>query len=225
MASSKASTTPVPMGVPVPTAVAQSAFVNPPQRPAGFSTGLCDCCQDCCSCWAVICCSPTVLGQLSFRVLWNKKGACMVVAGILWICTLLTWLINMHRNPESMHELESTLARVKHLGADSYDDSYDDAPTPPVADSFSADESGGWLVWVSALLSLSGPAILVLTCLIRGRIRARDAIPATCCGGWLDDCVLACCCSCCVLTQLMRHEGLAGERYKLTAEDGVQAMV
>lgn len=202
--------------------VAMGTPVQP--GPGGFNSGLCDCCSDCCSCWATMCCWPIVIGQMSYRLLWNKKGICLVIASLLWVSIVMSWFASSAQDPEA---LEKHLANVKHELSASY--SYDSkasvpSPTASPTSSFSADE-GDVPFWVAALAAMSGPAIFVLTCLIRQRVRQRDGIPATCCSGWMDDCIHSCCCWCCVLSQLMRHEGLVGDRYKLSAEDGVRAMV
>ena len=161
---------------------------------------------------------------MSYRLLWNKKGICLVIASLLWVSIVMSWFASSAQDPEA---LEKHLANVKHELSASY--SYDSkasvpSPTASPTSSFSADE-GDVPFWVAALAAMSGPAIFVLTCLIRQRVRQRDGIPATCCSGWMDDCIHSCCCWCCVLSQLMRHEGLVGDRYKLSAEDGVRAMV
>ena len=58
---------------------------------------------------------------------------------------------------------------------------------------------------------------------IRQYIRRRDSILETqCTFGILgcEDCCCASCCGCCVLAQVMRHEGLVKGRYSLFEETG-----
>lgn len=62
----------------------------------------------------------------------------------------------------------------------------------------------------------------VLICLVRGRIRERDQIPAACCPSWGEDAFSACCCPQLALMQAMRHEGLVGGRYRPCFADGVR---
>jgi hypothetical protein len=66
----------------------------PPPMPApqGFSSGLFDCCSDGCSCWAAMCCAPTVVAQLTQRIT-RKQGVCIVIALVLWSCMAVQVLL------------------------------------------------------------------------------------------------------------------------------------
>ena len=198
----------VPMGVPIDNPPPGSRL-GPAHRYMGFSSGLCDCFSDCCSCWAVVCCSPIVLAQFMQRIMNNKKGVCLVVATVLWISTVAGWVQSWAQGTTGIKGID--------WAAYSYDAS-DGTPPTPDGRSWCV----GWtFVIVSLVASIFGLACFLITCALRMHIRKRDGIPAACIGGCCDDCCHACFCSCCVLTQVMRHEGLVGGRYKLTAEDGV----
>lgn len=71
-------------------AAAVAVPVGTPVAPHGvqgsFSDGLWDCWLDKCSCFTIMCCAPTAVGQLTQRILTpGRKGACLIVATLLWI--------------------------------------------------------------------------------------------------------------------------------------------
>ena len=183
----------------------------------GFSSGLCDCCNDCCSCFAVCCCAPTVISQLVQRTIYRKRGTCVILAIVLW-AGMVANLIS------------GTSARGTATISYSYDDSTDstDSSISTKTDASKSQMSGSFLLL--NLLGLAGGlfglAMCLLTCMVRRHIRRRDGIEAQLCSACdLDDCILSCCCLCCTQAQIMRHEGLVGGHYKLTATDGMLEML
>lgn len=193
-----------------------------PKTGKAFSSGLCECHTDCCSTWAVTCCQPMVLGQLTLRHVIPpkyRKSTCLLfaallwafiawyfwtqyyLAGALWQCVGRFWVCVPNAPPFAAY-----------LGESYY------VPDHPEY----MDEHEFWVLWGAV-----GLLAAILTCLVRKSIRARDEIPSSYGGpGWLED---ACCsyfCGCCVLMQIMRHEGLVGGgRYKLCTPDGRREML
>lgn len=182
-----ASTFGVPEGTPVRTVPSTG----------GFSSGLCDCCSDCCSCWASGLCGLTVVAQLVQRTIYTKKGTCLALAVLLWTGVVFQIVFS--------EPTTEWTAYVEAEDADQFD--------------LVKEQSGGIGSILAAIGGLIGFATCILLCLVRRFVRQRDSIPDACCTGF-DDCILSCCCSCCVIAQLMRHEGLVGGRYKLTSPEG-----
>ena len=75
---------------------------------------------------------------------------------------------------------------------------------------------------VGSLFDIAYYAILTfLLCTVRQRVRAGDNIPpgpCDCCE--CDDCCTSFWCDCCSLVQILRHLGIYGGNYSLTASNG-----
>jgi len=168
-----------------------------PRAPGAFSSGLCECHTDCCSTWTVICCTPMALGQLVHRLLVpkrQKKAACLVLAAVMW--GVMLWVL-----------YAGLWGPRNEVGLS----------TSPSDDETTDDEDAAFILNLFGVLGLLAA---VLICFIRKRVRERDQIPPTCGVEWVDDFFQSYFCGCCVLSQLMRHEGLDGSRYRLCSPDG-----
>ena len=193
----------------------------------GWTTGVCDCLSDFKSCFATMVCEATVTAQLAERI-WKRKYTCAVVATILW-CGALGNLVANYYDPgcDSYLDTDSSgivsEAEFKNVldlnkdGAISGDELLDG--TAPLMNCQQAYQSSARYIMASMLGSIFVSGVCVLTMLVRSHIRKRDAIPATACEP-LDDCCCSICCLMCVQCQIMRHEGLSGDRYKLVSPDG-----
>ena len=188
----------VPVGLPVTSA-------GMPVR--AFNSGLCDCFNDCCSCCAVSFCAPTVVAQLTERVLNPGRHTCVIVGLFLWSGALINVCL---QEPPAQGGEDVTV-------------SVGDDIMFHVSGSESSGSESPW--YIGAFAGVMSLALFILTCQVRRTIRRRDNIPATVCAGAIDDVLLSCCCLCCVQAQIMRHEGLIGGRYKLTSNDGFAEMV
>lgn len=180
----------------------------------GWTSGVGDCCCDCTSCWSVIICAPTIMGQLTEKM-WPSstsvgpfKYTCFVVAGILWCGAFGSLIVNYYIPPCSGTDMN-------------FDGAYDEQD---FAFCEGAYYKSGLYIIASILAAIFGCGMCVLTTLVRSYIRKRDSIPATCMEG-LDDIACACCCLPCVQCQLMRHEGMTSGRYSLASSDGSAEMV
>jgi len=173
---------------------------------SGFSSGLCECNTDWCSCCAATFCGPTVTAQLTERLVHKKRHTCIVLAIFLWFVAISQFIFN---DSGSVFEGKASY---------SYDDKSDTTPE-------NVDAPVSTSAVIASVAGLFSCAFCLLTCLVRRTIRARDNIPATVCSGSLDDLLLSCCCTCCVQAQILRHEGMVGGRYKLASADGVTEMV
>ena len=193
----------------------------------GWSTGVGDCASDWKSCFAVMCCSPTVMGQLVERI-WRRKYACIVVAVTLWI-GMIGLLFSTFYSPPCAAYLDTNSDGVitqQELTND-IDANSDGAVSgqevvdkvQPFYDCEGAYYSSARYVLASTL----GSTFLLCACCLlmsmRAHIRNRDEIPVTVCAG-LDDCLCAAACLPCVQCQLMRHEGLTGKDYRFISPDG-----
>ena len=196
----------------------------------GWSSGIGDCCADCKSMIAVTACQATTTGQLVERT-WRKKNSCICVAAILWMGAIGNLVVNYYspvctagmdvNGDGAVNQAE--LAKGLDANADgliSQDELAD--KTEDFYDCEQAYYTSGRYAIASLLGSIFVVGLAVLTMLLRRHIRKRDSIPVTVCAG-LDDCVCAVVCLPCVQCQLMRHEGMVGDQYRLVSPDGANS--
>ena len=192
-AASTQSSAMIPTVVPVARAQPMECDGTPfaRSRPASWTTGLCSCCDDCCSCCAVSwclfsCCGMFVpLGQLWER-LKGPKGACLwIVAGLLSLALVKRVVTRMNAN--------------KFL--DGMKDDIDERRFE--FDLMSSVEVWGTLYYkyLTDGVSQSSPVVFILDVTVfvaavfilakvRAAVRSRDNIPEVHCSGCED-----CCCA------------------------------
>jgi len=212
-----------PMKTPEEPLVAQAAVVTVVADEGNWNDGLFDCCSDCSSLWAAMCCPACVLAQL-----WTKTQATALPSATRRvICTVLalfffffatgygTGLLNLLGGTE-----------VERAGAD------------PCLAIIPSDE-GQRTAHHHRLIRLCDEQMrsaaraanaclfkylvmlvgLIMLVIVRKTIRKRDSIPAdqVCC----EDMCCALWCGSCTIMQLMRHERMSGGRYNLFSPTGL----
>ena len=64
----------------------------------GWTTGIGDCFSDWKSCFAVMICEATVMGQLVEHI-WRRKYSCVIVSTVLWIGAIGNLVGNFYSPP------------------------------------------------------------------------------------------------------------------------------
>ena len=196
-----------------------------------WSSGLCACMTDWCTCCTACWCVPTTTAQLYERF-HSAKGSCMKVGLLLWVLYILYVFLNMMTQEMVMNgyfayfpELMKWVEWEREHGVPGvYNASH---PQPSIYEYYppgtQAVQAGMGIVGIAFFL-----LTCVLTCQLRAMVRQRDQIkPSTCGGGFgpgFDDCCCACCCMCCVQAQMLRHEGMSGANYQVCSATGTAAV-
>jgi len=177
----------------LPVPVGQPLIATQLQYRREWRDGICACCNDCCSCWAVICFPNIVMSQLVDRLLC--KGWCIAAYVTLSFFSMLVYV------------LLPVLFLYQHRYSEC--DSYYGCFYQPLPVRMTLPVVG------YILLSASLTALLMK---IRRLIRTRDGIQDAC-----GSCGDICCsfwCSSCTLCQMMRH-ATSGSSYVLCSDQGV----
>lgn len=162
------------------------------RRVGAWRAELCDCCDDPQLCCAVCWCGCSATGQLYQRA--TGRG-CFGIAALLWILFALSQVLS-----QVSSQFDAAWRRDAHAGASPW-------ATPAL--------TFGALAGAVGLASLAVSTALVG--FVRRRMRARDKIAAAC---GCEDCCVAYWCNCCALIQMLRQEGVDGNRYAACSEDG-----
>jgi Cys-rich protein (TIGR01571 family) len=192
----------------------------------GWTSGIGDCMSDWKSCCAVLLCEATVMGQLTERV-WNRKYTCIIVATLLWAGAIGNLVATWYTPPCSVSVDENGDGYVSQEEMAALDPNQDGFITTGElaerTDTYYDCEEAYYLSWryglASTLAVLFLAGMFTLTMLVRRHIRKRDSIPVTVCSGF-DDCICAVVCLPCAQCQIMRHEGLVGDKYRLVSPNG-----
>jgi len=202
----------VPMAVAVPIQ-AKAEVVVPMGQPTGQHTGqpmaahgsgrwsssLCDCCQNCCMCFAGWCCPCFPVAQLAARTK-GDPGRFGRILALMW----LLWILYQGFYTFWVYGPEGYAARLQYAYFVGLEIFYNPAW-------WGAQYTISFLGYIGAGITL----LVVSTCLLctaRKRIIQRDGIAE-------DGCATCClsCCPCtqsCAMCQMMRHE-LQGGQYDM----------
>lgn len=207
----------------------------------GWTTGLCDCFLDVKSCFASFCLGPIVLAQLIGRI-WRSRTICLFIAVVLSIGGLANFFVGSWDSGCTLEYCDEDAAkgdqcRDIQMETGEFTLKYSEngaMSLVPVLGNYSvaiktldkcgrkADYADGpFYLLLSLMSTLFFFAMCFLTALVRRRIRMRDNIPVTLVA-CLDDYICATCCLPCVTAQIMRHEGMAKERYQVISTDGTR---
>lgn len=162
--------------------------------------GLFECFSNCGMCLCVCCCTTCTIGQVASIA---RKGAG-------WICLLTVFaILALNAGASGLQYYYANW--VARWTAAVFDVERDEIGTPQV-----------WLITVASLLSFVA-SLTACLCVFSARMkyRARDKIPAECCGsGMIADCLSAWCCSPCSVVQMFSQDeisfaGGSGRSYRL----------
>ena len=175
--------------------------------PRGFTSGLCDCCNDGKTCLAVWCCSPITTAQL-WQYTFGQPGSCLVISVILFALVGVGQILNF--------QIQNAILKTCGLSPAMDDPGY-------YTFSLCAQQVEPALSQIASYTSaVLFAAVFFFTCQVRGAIRKRDQIPGSCCGGGgCEDCCYSWFCSCCTQAQIMRHVGMKADNYNLCAPGGM----
>lgn len=190
------------------------------QMPAGtmnqWSSGMCECCSDCCTCWAGMCCSCIAVPQMWARVL-DKRNMFGLVCAIF----VITYCVYQFAYTQWWGKYMKLVNDLNTL--------YEDYGWDLRGECLKFGEQACWDNHMKTMYNLASIFGLILTilvtcflCATRKAVRTRDGIP----GDDTQDCCLSfwCCCWPCTLCQIMRHEGLGNGKYNLCSNDGGQGV-
>ena len=203
----------------------------------GWTSGLFDCLLDFRSCFAACCCGPTVAGQLGEKVL-KRRGMCLFFTFFMWICLVAKLFTAWYEAKCTLEPCADSDTLCREVVLDSgrfalrYDEKTNTNSLVPIyanysvtVESYEACQDAGesysswWWYTAVALTWAWFFGMCLLTTFVRSKIRRRDNIPPTVMAG-LDDCICATLCMPCVQAQIMRHEGMAKEKYHIFSQDG-----
>merc|ERR1711988_309079 len=164
-----------------------------------WKSKLCDCCSDVSTCLVACCCAPIAVGQLWDRVM--LKGSCIFIVIAFVILQMIIYSIKPSKC----------------------------ADNDKMCSEYGEREAAEGLVEF---------LIIYMLIMLRRAVRKRDNIPegasgsccstcgscctrcACCCPEGCEDCCEAFWCPCCLIAQLLRHNGLQGRNYNLLTPDG-----
>jgi hypothetical protein len=160
--------------------------------------GLCGCCTDCCTCWAVCCCSIVTAPQLHDRVV--EKGSCKWSFAFLVVLFIAAGVFNfIYTTSVSSFYASHTLEPNEEI------------PSGAIAH---------WARSVAFGLQMTYfMFMLIIVMSVRKKLRERDGLQDKCCG--LEDCCCAFWCDPCTQCLLFRRLGLGGGKYSFISADGV----
>ena len=182
-----------------------------------WSSGLCACMTDWCTCCTACWCVPTTTAQLYERF-HSAKGSCMKVGLLLWVLYILYVFLSMMTQemvmqgyfayfPELMKWVEwerehEGAFNASHLQPSIYE------YYPPGTQAVQA---------FTGIVSIAFFLLTcVLTCQLRAMVRQRDQIkPST---ARASARVRRLCCACCCMSacrRRLRHEGMSGANYQV----------
>jgi len=173
-------------------------------QPKAWKAPCCTCFSDCCICCSVVCCTSITSGQIYEKAV---RAGLLSRAGPLGCMGIFLILLGLYiansilvSSDPSYYEKLTDLVNGPEVDA-----------TPPAA------------VQIGQVCMLAAFLIsCLITCSVRKAIRKRDAIPASCCADYCDDCFCTWCCLPCMQCQILQHEGVTGSKYSLCSPIAVK---
>ena len=187
---------------------------NTPLKDGGqakWRANLCACCKDCCICWSVMCCHPITTGQLYERSAQKAilkrlpMFTCMSIALIICLLEFSSQTMEYLYGETHYKLLAGGIFNGGHIWDPSWWGNASAMEADVAQPDFEVSTHATVMLYVAQALSmLSMICVFAIVCTVRGAIRKRDGIKASC--GACEDCCCAWCCNPCTQCQLLRHE-------------------